>query len=159
MRLIRLPLLAARALAEKPACIPTSRPRAVAKKAGIGYERDVAAALARLGCQHGRWFEYRDGGGIGYCQPDILLPWQGRVVVLECKYTWTPVARQQLDLLYRPVIEKVTDRETLGIVVCKRLLPDVRLSAICHSIEEALARSHRGDAVLHWIGQGALTAA
>lgn len=125
--------------------------------AGVRYELEVAKALAERQIQHGRWFEYRDSGGLGYCQPDILLPWKGRVVILECKYTWTPLARRQLDLLYRPVIEKITSRDTLGVVVCKRLLPEVRLDGICHSLDEALDHAILGDTVLHWIGVGALT--
>ncbi len=153
MNVVRPPLRAARALPARPACVPASRPRAPAKKAGIRYEAEVAAALTGLGLQHGRWFEYFDAGGRGYCQPDILLPWDGKILVLECKYTWTPVAQVQLDALYLPVVEKVTGRQAVGIVVCKRLLPEAGLAR--HSIEEALAMP---APLLHWIGQGVITA-
>ena len=57
-------LESARALAGRPLSIPKGRPRG-AKADGIRYEKLLAKALAPLGFEHGRWFEFVDANGYG----------------------------------------------------------------------------------------------
>ena len=158
MRLVR-GLISAKALDARPAVIPIGRPRAAAKIAGLRYEREVAKMLGLLGAVHGRWFEYWDSAGRGFCQPDLVLPWRGKLVVFECKYTWTPVAHTQLDSLYLPVVAKALGKPVLGAVICKKLLPETADRSICVDVHRAIALAESGASpVLHWIGVGALAA-
>lgn len=154
----------ARALDARPSCIPVGRPRG-AKAAGLRYERALAAALP--GAKHGQWFEFEDLAGRGYCQVDLLLDSGlrkdslGRVklLILESKYTWTFEGHQQIEGLYRPVVERAYGCSVLGIVVAKRLIPGVQgIARICGGLEEAIAAGAGGGrVVLHWLGKGALT--
>lgn len=145
----------ARLLPGRPGVIPVGRPRAVAKKLGLAYEREVARHLVPLGAWHGLWFEYWDQLGRGFCQPDLLWPLAGGLAVLEVKYTWTELANRQLLQLYLPVVERALGLPTRGIQVCKRLLPEAAMGTICLELDEALTATGASlPPVLHWIGTG-----
>lgn len=138
----------------RPAAIPIGRPRG-AKAQGLRYER----ALAReLDGKHGQWFEFEDANGRGWCQTDLLLGRGSMAVVLECKYTWTLEGHLALAKLYLPVVQMALQRPTCGLVVCKKLVPDVALHGvqICSSLEEALMAAPRRCVAWHWTGVSAL---
>lgn len=146
------PLLVAR-----PCQAPFASPRAGkgARGEGIRYERSLARALP--GAKHGQWFEFQDRNGLGKCQPDFLLDHGQFVVVLECKYTWVPEGHSQIDLLYRPIVERLLGKPVRGIVVCKRLVPEVLRPGgprIAGSYKEAvdLAAAVDNKVVWHWLG-------
>jgi hypothetical protein len=126
---------------------PTIR-RKGAKARGIRFERDLGAVLGPS-WQHGKWFEFDDLNGMGMCQPDWLKITERAVLVLECKYTWLPSGRLQIEELYRPVLEKVYKRPVVGAVVCKVLVAGMD-QPVASSLEDAL----RCGGVWHWLGLG-----
>jgi len=127
-----------------------------AKSYGIRYERAVAKALP--GVPHGQWFEFEDANGLGMCQPDFLTLRAGVVVILECKYTWTPEAEDQLLDLYGPVVGMALGVPTAGMVICKNLTREVPPEAVFETFGEALGSalywSRPPLPVLHWLGKG-----
>lgn len=148
-------LVQAEVLSERPKCIPVSRPRAAGKKAGLRYERALGRQLPQA--QHGKWFRYMDYEGWHYCQPDYILPLGDEIVILECKYTWTPEAYMQIEGLYVPVVGRALGRPTWGVQVCKRLLPASRSSVIRGDLASALVAARQGHrACLHWLGDSPL---
>ena len=128
----------------RPANLPVARPRGV-KKQGILYEGKLAGVLE--GAKRGQWFEFCDRQGLGICQPDFILGRDGEAVVLEAKYTWVPEAHYQFGQ-YVEVVRMALQRPARGIVVCRRLRPNMG-HPIVSSLEEAIAQP---EAVWHWIG-------
>lgn len=133
--------------------MPVGRPRGV-KAAGLRYEKELARAIPTA--VHGQWFEFQDSAGPGHCQPDLLLETAWGWAVLEAKYTWTQLGHQQVEKLYRPVVERAWKAPTFGLVVCKVLTVEVARSAICRDLSSALFQAASGrPTVLHWIGNQA----
>ena len=139
-------------LIERPNCIPKSRPRGT-KALGLRYERSLAKYLP--GATHGQWIEFADRNGPGFCQPDFLLNFRPRcMVVLECKLSWTFDAVEQLDNLYRPVVEKVFGLPAVGVVVTKNL---VRFPPgywkVCSTLGAAIEVAEEEKmSIWHWLG-------
>lgn len=139
---------------KRPNCIGHGRPRGV-KRLGVVYERLLAEELGG-DWKHGQWFEFEDQNGHGYCQPDFVRVVDDAAVVLEAKLTWLPEAHQQIDLLYRPVLEAVFDRQVVGVVVAKRLVAGMN-AAIAHNLPSALEAARAVPRVaLHWTGKTSL---
>lgn len=145
-------MLWAKALSGRPGCIPKGRPRG-AKAAGVRYENSFARMLPQA--LHGQWFQYQLAGEAPrFCQTDLLLQHGGTLYVLECKYTWTLDAYQQLEGLYLPVLRAAQPRPVRGIVVCKTLKPEAKgASFIAGSLGELLCLPPGRLPVLHWLGQ------
>ena len=145
-------LRTASVLLERPSCIPKGRARGK-KAAGLRYERELAKALPKA--RHGQWFQFEDLRGPGWCQVDLLLEEGGVWLILEAKYTWTQVGHNQIQLLYKPVIERATGQLAVGVVVCKVLTQETPKGWVCRGLEEARSRALCGlPTVLHWIGSG-----
>jgi hypothetical protein len=139
----------ARRLDGKPSCIPSGRPRG-AKAQGLRYERQLAKAFPSF--SHGVWFEFEDLNGHGYCQVDFLVEFPRIVSILEVKYTWTIEGHLQLERLYEPVVRAALAKFSEGIVVCKRLVPEViRGATVCPDFESARGVLRRP--VWHWLGE------
>ncbi len=138
----------------RPNVIPLARPRGKAKQAGLRYEAQFAKWLPEA--RHGQWFQFKDSSEIRYCQTDFLLARSGKLVVLECKYTWTEAGHEQIEQLYGPVLKAASGREAIGVVVCKRLRDGFHAGVkIVHDLDEAIHLNERGyRSVLHWIGSG-----
>lgn len=134
----------------RPGCILIGRPRG-AKRAGVKYERDLAIAMPHL--VHGQWFEFEDLNGHGYCQVDFLWHYGDESVgILESKYTWTEDGHRQIERLYRPVLEGAGWRNIWGIVVCKKLIPNMG-SVHSTDVEIAITRAKEGKrSTWCWIG-------
>jgi len=140
-------LKTARALETKPGCIPTGRARGV-KAYGVRYEKALAGVLP-LNSIRGRWYEFEDKNGHGYCQTDFDL----LDCVLECKHTWTEDGHVELEKLYLPVVRLAWGRQAFGIVVVKKLVPGMRKVEICGDLDSAIAAAKHGHrTVFHWIG-------
>lgn len=140
----------------RPSCIPVGRPRGVKAK-GVQYERQLARALPMA--SHGLWWEYEDLFGHGWCQTDLVgQQADGSLVVFEAKLTWVPEAHQQLELLYRPVVELATHRPVLCVAVAKGLVRGMPAAVkVTSDLRTALElASKRVPVVLHWIGQTVL---
>lgn len=150
-----LPQIVSSISCPRPPFLRGSRPRG-AKAKGLAYERSLAKALP--GSRHGQWFEYcRVGSPPAWCQTDVLLVWEGYIVILEAKYTWVPGASAKLHDLYLPVVAKASKKKVLGIVVCKRLIPECN-EPVFHTLQAALVMARAGVIpVLQWLGKAPLT--
>ena len=138
-------------LIERPTCIPKSRPRGT-RAVGLRYERSLGKCLPLA--EHGPWFEFVDKNGAGWCQPDYILSFRPRfMVVLECKLSWTFDAIEQLDDLYRPVVEKAFGIPSIGVVVTKNLANFPGYWKVRPTLEAAI-QAARADqiSVWHWLG-------
>lgn len=141
-------------MCQRPECIPRGRPRGV-KKQGVLYERKLAEELGSAWL-HGQWFEYEDLGGHGYCQVDFLRRAGDATVILEAKLSWLLEAHDQINQLYRPVVECVWGVPVVGVVVAKRLVPGTR-AAIAQTLPSALEAARTVPrVVLHWTGKSSL---
>lgn len=154
-------LKSAQPLSGWPASIPRHRARGV-KALGRRYETAVARQLGPEATQ-GQWWTFRDSNGPGLCQTDLIIPGTSWIVVLECKHTWIADGMDQLQYLYLPVVGMATGKRTIGIQVCKHLVPYAR-GAVFTDLESAVetAKEHwRRTAsmrcvTLHWRGIGPL---
>lgn len=118
---------------------------------GKTYERKVIKDFTRAKLA-GRvlsspWFTFADANGLGYCQPDILIFLQESIIIVEVKLTQTSSAWQQLELLYKPVVELVYKKPVYLLQVCKHLHWET--SAQVSSIEEFVDSPRRGLWTLH----------
>ena len=138
---------------EPPSFAKRSRLRGT-KAMGVSYERKLAKVLPR-GTVHGQWFVYRADGRVGYCQPDFLLKGRNELAVLEAKLTDVHAAREQLELLYAPVLRACYGRVVLCVAVSRSVAMVPVSVEICETLARALAVAREGNfAVLHWIGTG-----
>lgn len=132
----------------------TRRPRG-AKRDGLLYERLLAEALPEA--EYGVWWEFEDQAGRGWCQTDLVLVGTRSVLVLECKYSATDEAWEQLEGLYKPVLERALAKPVLGVQVARNLYGKPQPGiVICHTLVEAITISRAGNArpLLHWKGLG-----
>lgn len=67
------------------------------------------------------WLEYYDVNGRGFCNPDIVLEADDRVLVLECKLTQTDVAQAQIEQLYKPCLKFMWAKPVFGVGVFRNL--------------------------------------
>jgi hypothetical protein len=137
----------------RPAAIPIGRPKG-RKAAGLRFEKAIGQQL--LGARRGQWFEFEDRNGHGWCQVDFLLPWAGRAVVIEAKYTWTEDGHRELEGLYLPVVEQAGFARPIGIVISRNLVPVRGRLAVRSTLGEAVEAAEDGRVVLHWLGVGPL---
>ena len=139
----------------KPKFIPAPRRLRGAKRLGIAYERALAKALPAA--THGQWFEYREGSAPGWCQTDLLLESERRVVVVEVKLTDVAAARKQLDSLYLPVLRAAFPEKSIHAIVALRHVTNVpEETPIFDRFSEALwaARDSGPAPIFHWLGKG-----
>lgn len=142
----------AREHAGRPEGIPVGRPRG-AKRQGVKYERDLAKAIGSA-AWHGKWFEFVDANGHGWCQPDFLMRVGENIVILEAKYTWVPEARGQVLQLYKPVVEATYGLRAVGVTVCKNLVSGMANCRVTGDLAEAIrwALTARGpEVVWQWL--------
>lgn len=143
-------------LAERPSCIPLSRPRG-AKAAGLRFEKALASHLK--GCLHGQWFEYEDFNGFGYCQSDIIFSFlPSYLCIIEAKYTFVPGAHAKLANLYIPIISKALKAPCCGVVIVKNLDPRYRRGRLFTSLPAAAESSFNSGypSLIQWSGQALL---
>jgi len=128
-----------------------SRAKSKSQKEGLNYEKALAQALTP--CAHGPWFEFEDRNGYGCCQPDILWPWEGGIIVFEAKLSNVDQAYKQLSGLYLPVIALARGKKTSGVIVTKSLHRVRNTNLVVESLPGALALISRGYIpILHWLG-------
>lgn len=147
------------------------KPRSLAARDGLRYERKIAKQLGRYlldghfaALEHNPWFSYRrDMAAAAYCVPDFIFLHTspgGRpfLCVAEVKLTWIPDAAPKLREIYCPVATLVFRRPAFGFVICRNLTPDVMPpgTTVVHTLSEAIAAAPGdSDVILHWpeIGQ------
>lgn len=146
----------AEGVAGEPDWLGVSRGRG-AKAKGRQYEKRVAKCLGPS-VKNGQWFKYCDLNGLGWCQPDFIVPLKDQfvpsVLVIECKYTWISEAHSQISRLYAPVIRKAWDRKVFGLVVCRNLVQGLdKLATVNTEFSLAVEASLDGKtSVWHWLG-------
>ena len=143
---------------ERPRCIPTPRRKPRGSKGfGLSYESRFAENVQRSlpGARHGQWYEYSADGQTGYCQPDVVVPLAGAVLVLECKLKNVEQAEGQLVQLYLPLLRAAYAKPVWGIIVARSLSALPKGSLVARNLLEALQMA-KGDVVpvLHWLGRG-----
>lgn len=87
-----------------------SLPPSGAQLAGLRYERKVKDfLLAEFGhsCIPGPWWEFFDGHGRRYCQPDCVVRRGDHIAIFEIKIRWCADAWWQLARLYLPVARQL----------------------------------------------------
>lgn len=115
-----------------------SRAKPVGAKAkGLRFERLVSKHLP--GALHSQWFHFVDNNGPGHCCTDLLFTRAGVLWVAECKLTDWAEADDQINFLYKPVLERLWDGEVRGVVVAKYLTPLTERSRVVGSWDEALS--------------------
>ncbi len=139
----------------RPKFIPVPKRLRGTKRLGVAYEKALAKALPAA--THGQWFEYRDESGPGWCQTDLLLESERRVVVVEAKLTDLAAARLQLESLYLPVLRVAFPGKTVHSIVALRHVTNVpEDTQIWDRFSEALwaARDSGPAPIFHWLGKG-----
>jgi len=83
----------------------------------------------RLGVpmEYHRWIEFRDANGRGYCEPELFLPLRDVVVLFEMKLSGGPMAKLQLEGLYKPLLEHIYQKPVRCLLVCKWVRADTPL--------------------------------
>jgi len=98
-----------------------------ARAQGVAYEKLVGRKLSRGFLKDegelflGQWLSFRDANGWGLAQPDAYVVMERSVLLLEVKLTLTDSAWPQLELLYRPLLEKIYGKPVTTVQVCKKL--------------------------------------
>lgn len=129
---------------------------------GIRYENKVHRALVVLAKSLGAkvektpWFHFKDQIGSAACSPDAIL-WldPSMALVIEVKYTWTPLASIKLAGLYVPIVNAVLKPAIVrSMVICKTLTPDSPppISRILEGTQFSVSSAP----VYQWLGQGPL---
>jgi len=99
----------------------SSRPRGRLQRAGIRFESVIAKSLKRefpsARVISGLWLRFEDANGLGWAQPDILVPEENLLV--ECKLSFTREAEGQISLLYAPLVERLWGRSPKLVCCCK----------------------------------------
>ncbi len=139
-----------------PRILPT--PTTNLQKQGLRYERKVVRALRSRGIhlEHNPWFEYY---GRVYC-PDILVYELSlsRIIVIEVKLTYTPMALAKLKSIYCPMVKSATVLERYKIfplVICKNITSNVLNDLFFNdSIHTAITSHHP---VYLWPGFGPIS--
>lgn len=92
---------------------------------GVAFEGKAAKYLDTLwpNAVHGQWFEFEDASGLHYCQTDHLVLFDHCVLLFESKLTQCNCV-DQINGLYRPVVELAFDRPVIATQVCKNLVKD-----------------------------------
>lgn len=140
-----------------------------AQKAGIRFEnrvsrklkaaavsRDIQASSSthtpssRIWFEAGPWLEYCDLGGRGFAQPDQLIWCTGPeaqvywALVYECKLSWVPSARDELQQLYLPLVEAwLAPATLLGVEVFQQ--PNGWVGRSIRKWDEPLAARDEAD--------------
>jgi hypothetical protein len=96
-------------------------PRGRLQRAGIRYESVIAKSLKReypnARVISGLWLRFEDDNGLGWAQPDLLVPEENLLV--ECKLSFTREAEGQISKLYAPLVERLWGRSPRLVCCCK----------------------------------------
>ena len=107
----------------KPSPARASPGFARAAALGLRYERACFKRVKRWFREaevlHNPWIRFRDENGKGFACPDIVALREAPVV-FECKLSWNPIAVEQLELLYLPLLRSVFRSDFACVVLCKQ---------------------------------------
>jgi hypothetical protein len=143
----------------RPSGLPTPKRLRGSRGIGVSYEKRFAQAIARSlpAARHGQWYEFSADGQRGFCQPDVVVPFSGAMLVLECKLKNIEQAERQLVQLYLPVLREAHKCDVRAIIVSRSLSALPSGSVVARSLLEALQLTRNGGMpVLHWLGRGPL---
>lgn len=100
----------------------------------------------------GQWFRFEDSRGPGYCQIDHYLICPGFIILIECKLTHTDYALDQMDKLYKIILEHIYQVPVVCVQVCKNLRRDRNPPDLITDISELVFKPRRGLHTWHYIG-------
>jgi len=90
-----------------------AKARTSAQAKGVAYERSVGRTVqllmdgSKANVRLGPWIEYRARGRTRYAQPDIVIEFEDRVVLVEVKLTHRPDIDTKLHRFYRRLARMV----------------------------------------------------
>lgn len=116
---------------------------------GLAFERKFAREVEKRwgSCAvPSQWLYFRDANGPGYAQPDVYVELANRVLVFECKLTYTPAAWRQLYKLYAPLLGELLQKRVVCVQVCRNLF-DKSVGPV-----RSFGEISDGE-VLQWLGQ------
>jgi hypothetical protein len=126
--------------------------------AGLTYERRVLRELNFYvlrgyftEVRKNPWFEFTDTEGSALCSPDGIIFYNDRLIVVEIKLNWTPVAAAKLTELYIPVVTRAftPEQPVIGLVICRNMVPGAPKPKT--PLSKALTVS---NSVLNWPSNG-----
>lgn len=143
----------------EPPKIYAERPKLKGSRAkGITYERMVGRRLQErinkgeipAELVSSQWFSFFDSVGPGYCQIDHYLICPGFIILIECKLTQSDSAPDQMDKLYRPILEMIYGVPVVCVQVCKNLrkYPPNAIG----DITDLVFKPRRGIHTWHYLG-------
>jgi len=117
----------------------------------MAFERKVGKELARRGHPlQDAWFQFHDTKiGRGYAHPDGFIQFKTRTLLVEMKLTGGPHGKQQMEGLYKPILEHVFGLPVKCLLICKWITADTP-GPIFNSIEAFLA-SEESFGTLQWL--------
>ncbi len=144
-------------LCPRPLTIPRARLKGSAAM-GKTYERKVEKHLARWVKREGvdgelylgQWIKFRDSVGSGHAQPDAFLVQQELVLLAEIKLTQTLLAEDQMNLLYKPLLQFIFGRPVVCVQICKGLRVDPKEMQV-QDLNELLRFPRPGCFTYHWL--------
>ena len=123
---------------------------------GLRYQRKVEKEVSRLFpglVSIGPWFRYKVEDKVRLCQPDLILKFDGHICIVEIKYTTTAKAWQQLNEVYRPVVEKAFRQQVTMALITRMFDPAVKFPVevtLLHDLESVEAWKGPNLGVVSW---------
>lgn len=96
--------------------------RTASQRKGLRYERKIEEDLKELygdSLKCGPWIKFTDRRGTGYAQPDFIVDLPDRVLIIECKLTYKPKAKDKLRRVYARLIRMLNSKPRLCVQVCR----------------------------------------
>lgn len=131
-------------------------PTSGARARGLRYEKALANRVKTLHptSWHNPWFQFCDSGGLGWCQPDVVIYQEPDIFVLEAKLTDCEDGRKELEGLYLPVFRQFYGPAVWGLTVSKFLTTKSPEDRIVTTLKAALKVASQGSMpILHWNGR------
>ena len=130
--------------------------KTAAQKKGLEYERRVQRMLRHCYSDYGvvragPWIRFRDNGGPGLCQPDLVIVPNDPdrpVIVVEIKLTKVRAAKVKLKLLYGRLVGELEKRKVVTIQVFKNKGPKGEKEVDFQEFHSLRAGAHRD---CHWL--------
>src|SRR6266699_2435083 len=140
------------------------KPRSIAAKNGIAYQKKVGRALTSAAIKINStllsdpWFRFYDDNGRGQIVPDFILEMSDLNLIIEVKYTFTQEGVNKLQYLYMPVVKAALSKfRVRPLLICRNLIPAKEMigAKIISKLGEALL-TYNAVPVLQYLGQGAI---
>jgi hypothetical protein len=93
----------------------------------VRYEKKVLhelrnLALARI--HYHQWIEFLDANGRGHAEPEAYIEFPERLLLFEMKLSGGPMARLQMEGLYKPLLEHIYGKPVVCLLITKLVRGD-----------------------------------